>query len=147
MSAIYSQQVKDTLYNYEQSLIDKDSIYHVSRRRRLEKIKRLRKYLQSLSSNAHSHPICDSMKLGQIFNANGEPLDLNLRQTNYKDESGTQWRMSFFQVSPKVVEIYRLYQSSAVDELKQRKGVIKLTELELHRIVKESVNKVLKELM
>ena len=64
-------------------------------------------------------------KLGQAFNAVNKPIDASLRQTHYQDESGTQWRMSFFMVSKNVVKIYRLYQAQFVDESLKTRNINK----------------------
>ena len=89
-----------------------------------------------------------------------------MKQGNYEDESGTQWRMSFFRISTNNVKIYRLYQSGSIDESKlkkklfiennnaisqfrimnpQNKQPIRLTESQLSRMFREIVKRVLKE--
>lgn len=142
MAAVYDVQVRNQLYDYEKSLRK----YPIRVNRRKIKVKGLRAFLQQLSKNVSSYPICDKKKLGQVFSPINEPLDKNLRQTNYKDESDTQWSISFLQVSKNTVKIYRLYQTRFVSEgTKRNKTVIQLTESELHRMVKESVRKVLIE--
>lgn len=67
----------------------------------------------------------------------------NLRQSTYQDESGAQWRMSFFQVSRNMVKIYRLYQAQYVNESRCRENVIRLSETQLREIVGECIRKVL----
>lgn len=156
---VYDSQVKQQLEEYDISL----KSYPISASRRKEKVRRLRQFLQSIGRNVLSYPICDSKKLGQAFNAVNKPIDASLRQTHYQDESGTQWRMSFFMVSKNVVKIYRLYQAQFVDEslktrninkfkieykdntMKTNKRVIRLNESKLHNIVAESVKRVLRE--
>lgn len=157
---VYDSQVKQQLEEYDISL----KSYPISASRRKEKVRRLRQFLQSIGRNVLSYPICDSKKLGQAFNAVNKPIDASLRQTHYQDESGTQWRMSFFMVSKNVVKIYRLYQAQFVDEslkirtinrfkieykdntMKTNKKVVRLTESELHNLISESVKQVLSEL-
>lgn len=112
MAAIYDIQVRNQLYEYEKSLVK----YPISANRRKMKIKNLRVFLQRLSNNPQKHPVCNKKKLGQIFNSKNKPLNLILRQTTYKDESNTQWSISFFQVSKNVVKIYRLIQTKFIDE-------------------------------
>ena len=112
MSAIYDEQVRNKLYEYEKSLKN----YPISVNRRLIKIKNLRLFLQNLSKHPESFHICDKKKLGQIILPNGNFLNTKLRQTTYRDESNTQWSISFFQVSKNVVKIYRILQSEFVDE-------------------------------
>lgn len=157
MAAIYDTQVKQQLDEYDIALKG----YPISAVRRKEKVKRLRFFLQSLSKNFSSYAICNSKKLGQAFNTVNEPNDKSLRQTYYEDESGTQWRMSFLQVSKNVVKIYRLYQAQFVDESYYRRKIkentnntmnkntqkktIRLTESDLRKFVLESVKCVLKE--
>lgn len=153
MAAVYDTQVRIELEKYDNSLKD----YPISPARRKEKVKRLRSFLQSLSKDFSSNPICNSKKLGQGFNSANEPIDKSLRHSHYEDESGIQWRMSFLQVSKNVVKIYRLYQAQFVDEtlkrikfdnntMEKNKQVIRLTESDLHRIISESVKSVLSEL-
>lgn len=142
MAAVYDVQVKNQLYDYEKSLRK----YPIRANRRKIKVSSLRTFLQQLSKNALSHPICDKKKLGQVFSSTDEPLDKNLRQTNYQDESGTQWSISFFQISKNTVKIYRLYQTSYVSEtIGRSKTIIRLNEFDLHRMIKESVRQVLEE--
>ena len=112
MAAIYDIQVRNQLYEYEKSLVK----YPISANRRKMKIKNLRVFLQRLSNNPQKYPVCNKKKLGQIFNSKNKPLNLILRQTTYKDESNTQWSISFFQVSKNVVKIYRLIQTKFIYE-------------------------------
>lgn len=140
MAAVYDIQVRNQLYNYEKSLCK----YPISTSRRKVKISRFRVFLQHLSNNVLSYPICNKKKLGQVFNANVEPFDRNLRQTTYQDESGTQWSISFFQISKNVVKIYRLYQTKYVNEaFKRCQTITRLTESNLNRIIKESIRLIL----
>ena len=139
MAAVYDAQVRNQLYEYERSLVR----YPISPQRRRNKVKMLRRFLQSLSNNPMSYPICNSKVLGQNYSHNGEPLFPNLRKANYKDESNTQWRMSFFQISPNMVKIYRLMQSSNVNEGNNR--IIRLTEDEFNEILTQSIHEVIKE--
>ena len=142
MAAVYDVQVKNQLCDYEKSL----SKYPIRASRRKVKVSSLRTFLQQLSKNVLSYPICDKKKLGQVFSPTDEPLDKNLRQTNYQDESGTQWSISFFQVSKNTVKIYRLYQTSYVSEtISRNKTIIRLNESDLYRMVKESVKRILTE--
>ena len=129
MSAVYDPSVKLVLWRYEQTLIQQGSVYNVSRKRRLEKLSRLRNYLQSLgNTSSDSFQVCDKIELGQII-VNGECLDPTLKITYYKDESDTQWSISFFRISAKVVRIHRLKQTSGVDESRTpKKKLIRLTE-------------------
>ena len=90
MSAVYDPSVKLVLWRYEQTLIQQGSVYNVSRKRRLEKLSRLRNYLQSLgNTSSDSFQVCDKIELGQIM-VNEECLDSTLKITYYKDESGTK---------------------------------------------------------
>lgn len=142
MAAVYDVQVKNQLYDYEKSLRK----YPIRASRRKVKVSSLRAFLQQLSNNVFSHPICDKKKLGQIFDQNGNATLNQLRQTNYQDESGTQWSISFLQVSKNTVKIYRLYQTSYVSEtIGRSKTIIRLNESDLHRMIKESVRQVLME--
>ena len=155
MAVIYDAQVRQQLDEYDESL----KSYPISAARRKEKVKRLRLFLQSISRNIISYPICDSKKLGQSFDVNQKPLNRLLRQTHYKDESGTQWRLSFLQVSKNVVKIYRLYQAQFIDEslyrrkikentnntLNTHKKTVSLTEAKLQNIISEVIKSVLKE--
>ena len=112
MSAIYDEQVKNQLYEYEQSLKD----YPISADRRREKLKLFRLFLQGLSNFANKFSTCDKKKLGQIILPDGNVLNPNLRQTTYKDKSNTEWSISFFPISPNKVKIYRILKSEFVDE-------------------------------
>ena len=160
MAAVYDIQVRNALYEYERALVG----YPISIQRRKIKVKRLRSFLQALSRNVDACPICNSKKLGQFFDVNGNPIFPNLKQGNYEDESGTQWRMSFFRISTNKVKIYRLYQSASIDESKlkkkifiennnatnkfrninNKKKVVRLTESEFLNIIAESVSQILK---
>ncbi|MDE5880699.1 MAG: hypothetical protein K2H60_03135, partial [Muribaculaceae bacterium] len=75
-------------------------------------------FLQALSKNPYANPMCESRIMGQIYNFRGEPIFPNLRHTHYEDESGNQWRISFFQISKNKVKIYRLIQASFVTDTK-----------------------------
>ena len=162
MAAVYDIQVRNALCTYERALVG----YPISIQRRKIKIKRLRSFLQALSRNVDIYPICNSKKLGQFFDVDGNPIFLNLKQGNYEDESGTQWRMSFFRISANKVKIYRLYQSGSIDESKlkkklfiennnstskfrimniQNKQPIRLTESQLSQMIRETVKRVIKE--
>lgn len=112
MAAIYDEQVKNQLYEYEQSLKD----YLISADRRREKLKLFRLFLQGLSNFPNKFSTCDKKKLGQIILPNGNVLNPNLRQTSYKDKSNTEWSISFFPISPNKVKIYRILKSEFVDE-------------------------------
>lgn len=112
MSAIYDEQVKNQLYEYEQSLKD----YPISADRRREKLKLFRLFLQGLSNFPNKFSTCDKKKLGQIILPDGNVLNPNLRQTTYKDKSNTEWSISFFPISPNKVKIYRILKSEFVDE-------------------------------
>ena len=112
MAAIYDEQVKNQLYEYEQSLKD----YPISADRRREKLKLFRLFLQGLSNFPNKFSICDKKKLGQIILPDGNVLNPNLRQTTYKDKSNTEWSISFFPISPNKVKIYRILKSEFVDE-------------------------------
>lgn len=112
MSAVYDIQVRNKLYEYEKSL----NRYPISASRRREKVKMLRLFLQNLNRNIEQYPICNKKKLGQVFNYKNEPLDTNLRQTTYMDESETQWSISFLPISANKVKIYRLIQTRFIDE-------------------------------
>ena len=156
---VYDSQVKQQLEEYDISL----KSYPISASRRKEKVRRLRQFLQSIGRNVLSYPICDSKKLGQLYDVGGNAILNILRQTHYQDESGTQWRMSFFMVSKNVVKVYRLYQSQFVDEsfktrninkfkieykdntMKTNKKVIRLTESDLRKMVNESVRIIISE--
>lgn len=144
MSAIYDEQVKITLYNYEQTLINSGSVYHVSKQRRMEKLSRLRSFLQSLSNApTKQYPVCDKANLGQRFKGN-KPLDANLRVAYYKDESGTQWSVSFYRISQNKVGIHRLLQSQHVKESKRG---IRITEFQLRRIIESTVRQALNDIL
>ena len=112
MAAIYDEQVKNQLYEYEQSLKD----YPISADRRREKLKLFRLFLQGLSNFPNKFSTCDKKKLGQIILPDGNVLNPNLRQTTYKDKSNTEWSISFFPISPNKVKIYRILKSEFVDE-------------------------------
>ena len=112
MAAIYDEQVKNQLYEYEQSLKD----YPISADRRREKLKLFRLFLQGLSNFPNKFSTCDKKRLGQIILPNGNVLNPNLRQTSYKDKSNTEWSISFFPISPNKVKIYRILKSEFVDE-------------------------------
>lgn len=139
MAAVYDASVRNQLYQYEKALIE----YPISLQRRRNKVQRLRQFLQSLSRNPMAYPICDSKKLGQIFNLDGKPMDTTLRQANYTDESNTQWRISFLQISPKVVKTYRLIQSKFVDETIRK--TIRLTEGQFKNLLAECLTKIIKK--
>ena len=71
--------------------------------------------------------MCNKKDLGQCLK-NGKPLDTTLRVANYKDESGTQWSVSFYQVNPNEVRIHRLLQSQ---HIKESKRTVRITEFKL----------------
>lgn len=144
MSAIYDKQVKERIEDYDDSL----KKYPISPQRRKVKVQQLRRFLQGLSNNPKSRPLCNSIKLGQRFDSKGNPLFPNLRQDNYDDESGTQWRMSFFQVSANKVKIYRLYFGTEIDEAKEKlkSNVIYLTESKLKTMIEECMIEIIEEL-
>lgn len=143
MAAVYDTQVSNAIIDYDKSLRN----YPISAQRRKYKVNQLRKFLQSLSQNPLSCPVCDKKKLGQLF-SNGYPSFTNLRQTHYEDESGTQWGISFFQISKNKVKIYRLIQSQFIDENKRlsQKEVVRLTESDLRQIITESITEILSEI-
>ena len=121
MRVVYDKEVRDFLYEYDKILKKKlshSNKYARSKERREEKVKELRKFLQSLGSKIDSLPICDKKKLGQKFDDNEEPLDKSLKQTNYKDESEFTWSISLVKLSEKVVKIYRIMGGNNVDEEK-----------------------------
>lgn len=69
MKSIYDVQVRDFLYKYESVLRKKHSYtnkYARSKDRRIEKVKKFRKFLQDISNIITSLPICDK-KIGTIF--------------------------------------------------------------------------------
>lgn len=137
---VYDSQVKQQIEEYDISL----KSYPISAYRRKEKVRKLRQFLQSIGKNALSYPVCDSKKLGQAFNAINKPIDASLRQAHYQDESGTQWRISFLQVSPKVVKIYRLIQSKFVDESIRK--TIRFTESQFKSLLTECLMKIINKI-
>lgn len=141
MAAVYDTSVRNQLYEYEKSLIG----YPISLQRRRNKVQRLRNFLQSLSKNTMSYPLCNSKALGQLFDNNKNPIFPNLRQTHYEDESKTQWRVSFFQISTNKVKIHRLIQSKFVDET--IRNTIRLTESQFKNLLTECLTKIIKEIV
>ena len=140
MAAVYDATVRTQLYNYENAL----RRYPISPQRRRLKVKKLRQFLQSLSKNPMAYPMCESKTLGQSYNNRGDALFPYLRETNYEDESKTQWRVSFFQVSANMVKIYRLIQSTNVDESYRK--TIRLTEAQFKRMLTECITKIINEI-
>lgn len=119
MKVRYSENVKKTINSYRKSL----NRYSLSKERKAQKIRLLRKYLKSTIKNicktigSESFPICNSKKLGQIFTPENEPCNKYLHQTTFADESETQWSISFMLVeNNKTLLICSLMQSQLVSE-------------------------------
>ena len=90
MVVIFSKQVIGKINEYIKALTS----YPISQERMVEKVNNLQKYLLSLGDSVRTPAICKYKDLGQTINAFGQPLNTNLRQVNYKDESGFQWTFS-----------------------------------------------------
>ena len=90
MVVIFSKQVIGKINEYIKALTS----YPISQERMVEKVNNLQKYLLSLGDSVRTPTICKYKDLGQTINAFGQPLNTNLRQVNYKDESGFQWTFS-----------------------------------------------------
>ena len=90
MVVIFSKQVIGKINEYIKALTS----YPISQERMVEKVNNLQKYLLSLGNSVRTPTICKYKDLGQTINAFGQPLNTNLRQVNYKDESGFQWTFS-----------------------------------------------------
>lgn len=142
MKVKYSDDVKDTIRNYSDSLKN----YLISKERRNTKIRMLRRYLHETIKSVvgtigtMSYPLCQYEDLGQVFDQSHNPLNKNLRQTNFSDESRTQWSISFMVLEDNTILICHLVQSSNVV-----KESIKITESQLRQIIKESIKEILKK--
>lgn len=142
MRVKYSNNVRLTIQQYASSL----KRYPISPKRRNEKVRKLRSFLRikirmiSETVGCNSYPLCRFADLGQVFNQNEMPLNQYLRQTNFSDESGTQWLISFMLLENNTIFI---------QELKQAKNIVKeslvINESLLRSIIHESIGKVLQE--
>lgn len=140
MGAIYDVQVRKMIDSYNEIL----KLYPINPQRRKIKVKRLRSFLQSLSNApTKQYPVCNKANLGQRFKGN-KPLDTNLRVAYYKDESGTQWSVSFFRISQNKVGIHRLLQSQHVKESKRS---IRIAESQLRMIIENTVRQALNRIL
>lgn len=129
MNVKYSKEVKATIAEYAKSLLN----YPISSERRKQKVRLLRQYLKSTIKSicqtigTESFPICNYVDLGQVFIYNNEPTNRFLRQTNFSDESGTRWLISFMYIEGnKTILIYSLKQSQFVLKENKLNGKISL---------------------
>ena len=113
MVVIFSKQVIDKINEYIKAL----TAYPISQDRMIEKVNNLRKFLFSLGETVRVPAICKYKDLGQTINVSGQPVNRNLRQVNYKDESGFQWTFAcHYNYENDTITIVKMMASNQVRE-------------------------------
>lgn len=131
MDVLLSNNVEQSLYAYLQSLLD----YPISVERAYQKYERMRNFVLGIGNNPYAYPICRYKNLGQQFDTNNRPLNPNLHQVVYKDESKRPWTFAFWiDEEYHQVVVTRMIFSSYIKE-----------EIEHPTLLQRVVEKVLKE--
>lgn len=152
MVVYITKDVKQALNTYRNTLRK----YPISRDRIHEKYNNMVNALLALGKDQSGLRPCMHKKLGQRFSSTNKPILMSLYRFNYSDESKFQW--SFGVVIDKLnnkITITKMIPSSFVTESKiynntksqyKMKQKIRLTEGDLHRIIRNCVNEALNEL-
>lgn len=113
MEVVFNKQVLNKIDEYAQILTQ----YPISSNRIVEKIEKLKSFLFSLGTSIYVPPVCRYKDLGQIFDANKNPLNKNLKQISYSDESGSQWIFScHYDESNDIITIVKMLASKQIKE-------------------------------
>jgi len=75
MKVVLRKQVIQSIDAYKKALEN----YPITNERRHDKVNNMRAALENIKNNPTSYPICMYKKMGQKFDEEGEPLNLNLR--------------------------------------------------------------------
>ena len=67
----------------------------VSPERRRVKVQNMRAYLKGIGG-LPVHRTCMDRTLGQVFDSKDQPIFVQLKRTNYSDESGFQWAIAYY---------------------------------------------------
>lgn len=113
MVVIFSKQVIDKINEYIKAL----TAYPISQDRMIEKVNNLQKFLLSLGESVSTPVICKYKDLGQTMNTARQPLNKNLRQVNYKDESGFQWTFAcHYNYENETITVVKMMASNQIRE-------------------------------
>lgn len=131
MRVVYSEQVRNFLKSYEESLHK----YGISKDRIKQKVTDFRAFLHEQIKYIDYLDICKVEDLGQQYNKSGKLILTNLKETSYKDKSEYQWRISLFRESKNLIRIYRIIGHKAVKSNKKQ----------LYESIMRAVSKVVKK--
>ncbi len=130
MEVIISRIAQREIDGYKRALVSSYTSYE----RAIEKCKGLWGFLNSLGEFPQSHPVCRYKNLGQKFK-NGKPVYLNLRRANWKDESKTQFAISYFFYEDNVIVTHFMLASHVYEDKEYGR---------LKSIIREEINKAFK---
>jgi hypothetical protein len=169
MVVIISNNVLETIGEYAEALTK----YPISTSRARQKVDRLISALYSLGSSIMTPPICMYKDLLQTFDKQGNPINKNLKRFNYKDKSNFQWAFAcLYDDENDTIIILKMMPSTSVKESLDKlinvilenvlgqyineniiledsrlRRKVRLTEGDLHRVIKQCVNQVLQYYM
>ena len=113
MVVIFSKEVIEKINEYITAL----TTYPISQNRMITKVDNLQNFLFSLGTSIKMPSICRYKDLGLVFNHLNEPLNENLRQVNYKDESGFQWSFGcLYNYDNDTITIVKIMASNQIKE-------------------------------
>lgn len=143
--AVFSNQVKEGLINYFNALLS----YPISKERAKEKFTNLVNALNGLD-NGIVKIRCKWKDLGQKYDKNGRMLIPDLYQYVWKDEADRPWSFSYVLDTNGIAHILIMKYSHFVKENNQNKTYkemsrIRLTESQLHNVIRRCVNEALRE--
>jgi len=90
MEVVLKKQVIRSLDAYKKALEN----YPITNERRHDKVDNMRIALENIKNNPTKYPICMYKKMGQKFDEEGKPLNLNLRLLKYT-ESKSSWYFAY----------------------------------------------------
>ena len=152
MVVIISNDVLNKIDEYADAL----TRYPISPKRAKEKVVDLKNTILGLGSSVIVPSICMYKDLLQTFDTSGNPINKNLKRFNYRDKSQFQWAFAcLYDYENDTITILKMMPASFVTESKfcnntkiqyKMKQKIRLTEGDLHRIIRNCVNEALNEL-
>ena len=169
MVVIISNNVLKRIDEYADAL----TRYPISPERAKEKVALMKSAILGLGSSAMVPPICMYKDLLQTFDSQGNPINKNLKRFNYKDKSNFQWAFAcLYDDENDTITILKMMPSTSVKESLDKlinvilenvlgqyineniiledsrlRRKVRLTEGDLHRVIKQCVNQVLQYYM